>query len=810
MDGKITRVEREQSSFYVSLRPKDFKPSDVRTDDGVPSSATAAGQSKARRKLNRPHPESKSQHDVLYQHRSQRIAFAELHSVFKRRYQLQQIALEFYDVNRSGTLIAFSGKADREEVLSKVLQAKLPNSIFSSSYGTFISYSKFMNNLKARIVSQWVNGKMTNFEFLMHLNSFAGRSFNDLTQYPVFPWIIADYDSEDIDLNDPNIYRDLTKPMGAIGEQRAKQFKERFDALASTCFTEDDPPPFHYGTHYSCAAYVLYYLMRLEPFSRLALALQGGRFDVADRLFHDVGRSWKSASAENLQDVRELIPEFFYLPDFFINTNHFDFGETQRGKPVHDVSLPKWAKGDPHRFVRINRRALESEYVSKNLHQWVDLIFGYKQRGQEAIDALNVFVHVTYEDEVDLETMTDPVQRASTIAQIQNFGQTPSRLERKPFPQRITFRALKDKSIDLGVLASLAPLTPPFCIVGAPSTVSVRAVSSDTCKLGLTGQSDSSVGDACLMKGQVIGVGRSCALLVLAKKYFRFGGVNNGVSVHAVTTSPRQREINKALSFHDSMHRAPITAAKTSLSGEWLVTGCADSTIRVWRYDGNALRLKATLCGHEGSNIRCIDISTEFGVIVSGCGLGRVVVWDLRTLTFVRSIKPEAMQQPVHAVSINHSNGNILTLVGGQLNLFDINGKRLGRHEPYAANQPVCAVSTDCPEWMDNGIVAVSGHVSGDVLFWSVDFDHTQLFVRHSLLENPHSSAITALRVASGHDAGDARTSSLLRTAGVERQDTLLVGDASGRVSLCKVIDLANYSPSDLAEVASALEKADH
>jgi Beige/BEACH domain/PH domain associated with Beige/BEACH len=806
MDGKITRVEREQSSFYISLRPKDFKAREEMTSHVVVgTSEPTSGQSKAKKKQSRAQADSNAQNDVLYQHRSQRIAFSALHSAFKRRYQLQQIALEFYDVNKCGTLIAFSNQSEREEVLSKVLQAKLPNSIFSSSYGTFISYSKFMTNLKARIVSQWVNGKMSNFEFLMHLNSFAGRSFNDLTQYPVFPWVIADYDSDEIDLSDPKIYRDLSKPMGAIGRERAKQFQERYDSLASTCFTEDDPPPFHYGTHYSCAAYVLYYLMRLEPFSRLALALQGGRFDVADRLFHDVGRSWKSASSENLQDVRELIPEFFYLPEFFSNTNNFDFGETQRGKTVHDVSLPKWAKSDPHRFVRINRQALESEYVSKHLHLWLDLIFGIKQRGQEAIDALNVFVHVTYEDEVDLDNMVDPVQRASTIAQIQNFGQTPSRLERKPFPQRLIFRAMKDKSLDLTVTSSLASLTPPFCVVGAPHKVAVRALLSDTCKHGLAGQSDSSVGDLCLVRGQLIGLGRNCALVALSKRYFRFGGVNNGVSVHALSATVRNREINKALSFHDSLHRAPITAAKASLNGDWLVTGCADSTVRVWQYDGHILRLRATFCGHEGSHIRCIDVSTEFGVIVTGCGMGRILLWDLRTLTFVRPIRPEAVREPAVSVSINHSNGNVLTLVGGQLNLFDINGNPLGRHKPYTTDQPTCAVATDCPEWMDKGVVAISGHQSGDICFWGMDFDQRALVVRHVLQENPHSSVITALRVAAGNDTGD-RAGSSLRSPGFERQDTLLVGDASGRVSLCKVSDLSGMSPPELAQIAAELE----
>ena len=42
-----------------------------------------------------------------------------------------------------------------------------------------------------------------------------------------------------------------------------------------------------------------------------------------------------------------------------------------------DVRLPKWAK-NAQDFLRINREALESEFVSNHLHQWIDLIFGYK------------------------------------------------------------------------------------------------------------------------------------------------------------------------------------------------------------------------------------------------------------------------------------------------------------------------------------------------------------------------------------------------------------------------------------------------
>lgn len=147
----------------------------------------------------------------------------------------------------------------------------------------------------------------------MHLNTLAGRSYNDLMQYPIFPWIVADYDSETLDLTDPKSFRDLSKPMGAQTPDRLEQFCRRFKEW-------DDPetPPYHYGTFYSSAMIVASYLVRMEPFTQHFLRLQGGHFDLADRMFHSIKgerilgmRSWRGRGT-GFESWRGQENEFFF------------------------------------------------------------------------------------------------------------------------------------------------------------------------------------------------------------------------------------------------------------------------------------------------------------------------------------------------------------------------------------------------------------------------------------------------------------------------------------------------------------------
>ena len=83
------------------------------------------------------------------------------------------------------------------------------------------------------------------------------------------------------------------------------------------------------------------YVIKLIIFFLLPTDLQSGRFDVADRQFHSVGQTWKSLY-DNVNDVKELIPEFFFFPEFLLNTNNFDLGKLQVRKFFGNFPLRKF------------------------------------------------------------------------------------------------------------------------------------------------------------------------------------------------------------------------------------------------------------------------------------------------------------------------------------------------------------------------------------------------------------------------------------------------------------------------------------
>ncbi|KAH8611644.1 PH domain [Trypanosoma vivax] len=370
-----------------------------------------------------------------------------------RRFRMQRTAVELWFRDGRSVLLNFSSAADMRAAVSCIRAAIERHKVPYHSFCVFNENPKKETRL-ALYTEQWRERTMTNFDYLLWLNFFAGRTLNDLTQYPVFPWVIADYKSEHLDLNSSSTFRDLRLPVGICG---GPQCRERVKTRYEETRQMGDVPA-HYFTHYSSPAVVIYYMTRIEPFTTLQIILQGGHFDHADRMFHSLPACWHGIST-NSQDVRELIPELYYLPELCTNTNGVHFGAKQDGQPMNALDLPPWAHGDPYEFIFRMREALESDHVSSTLNHWIDLIFGYKQRGKEAIEAVNVFNWHSYED-LD-KNLSHDIDHKLLIDSLDNIGQTPIQLFTQPHVARRHMEpadpahcSLKMKTIDLRRICS--------------------------------------------------------------------------------------------------------------------------------------------------------------------------------------------------------------------------------------------------------------------------------------------------------------------------------------------------------------------
>jgi WD40 repeat protein len=642
--------------------------------------------------------------------------FREVH---KRRYLLQPMALEVFSGDGRNYLLAFPRKV-RNKVYQRFMS--MATGIADSAQQSVAGQRRTANveqatsllgNLigETSVTQRWVRGEISNFQYLMYLNTLAGRSYNDLMQYPVFPWILADYDTEELDLTDPASFRDFTKPMGAQSPERLEQFRKRFKEW-------DDPhgetPPYHYGTHYSSAMIVCSYLVRTEPFTQHFLRLQGGHFDLADRMFHSVKEAWLSASKHNMADVKELIPEFFYLPEFLENLNQFDLGAKQSGVALGDVVLPPWAKQDTREFIRVHRMALECDFVSQNLHHWIDLIFGYKQQGQPAVDAVNVFHHLFYEGNVDIYNIDDPLKKNATIGFINNFGQIPKQLFKKPHPcKKMGGNNNRTSVIDTGALVQAFTLPQPEKLFFhhldnlRPSLQPIKEVKGP-------------VGQILHVDKTVLAVEQNKVLIpALYNKYVAWGFADHSLRIG-------NYDSEKAVFVSESVvqNNGEILACVCP-SAKLIVTAGTSSVVTIWEFEARkkSLNIKHNLYAHTDA-VTCLAASPAYNVIVSGSRDCTAIIWDLSRGIFVRQLRGHA--GPIAAVAVNDLTGDIATCAATWLHVWSINGDELASVNTCVGRadrmqQILCVAFSQTHEW-DPLNVIMTGSTDGVTRMWSIDY----------------------------------------------------------------------------------------
>ncbi|XP_020695748.2 protein GFS12 isoform X1 [Dendrobium catenatum] len=210
---------------------------------------------------------------------------------------------------------------------------------------------------------KWWKGELSNYEYLLFLNKLAGRRWGDHTFHTVMPWVI-DFSVKPDEKSDIG-WRDLKK-----SKWRLAKGDEQLDFTYST-----SEIPHHVSDECLSELAVCSYKARRLPLKILRSAV---------RSVYEPNEYPSNMQRLYQWTPDECIPEFYSDPHIFYSIH----------SEMSDLAVPSWASS-PEEFILEHRSALESDRVSKYIHHWIDITFGYKLSGEASIAEKNVMLPVS-------------------------------------------------------------------------------------------------------------------------------------------------------------------------------------------------------------------------------------------------------------------------------------------------------------------------------------------------------------------------------------------------------------------------------
>ena len=401
-----------------------------------------------------------------------KIAYSEIDFVLKRKYYYKKTGLEIFTTNKKSYFFRFDEanlkiiyenikhymKKDIEDICIEYTKFEEKIGFFNKnksirkqnfSKDIYIQIPNSRKNMSLKyLYEKWSKWEISTLNLISYLNFYSNRSFNDINQYPVFPWITLDYETDSFSKSTK--IRPFGTPMGMLSfDTESSARKESFITTWQSNTDEEEDEKERYRSHFSTSLYITYYLVRVFPFANMRLELQGKNFDDPHRLFNGVKESFWCATTQRA-DLRELIPEFFFFPEMFYNLNKFELGEikdkiTLTYNKVNHIKMPKWANDDAYIFINKHRMLLESPEVNEKINEWFNLIFGVKQKGKEARKIKNLFLKYTYDEEFEEEYNRGDSNTRVYYCRMVEFGITPHQIFKSETNRRLCYNELKVK-----------------------------------------------------------------------------------------------------------------------------------------------------------------------------------------------------------------------------------------------------------------------------------------------------------------------------------------------------------------------------
>lgn len=320
------------------------------------------------------------------------IRITEIEFIFERKYLGKDIACEIFSSFNAPLFLVFPTGGERDEFMNIVSmkwhcnnsekieeKGRIPEirgkfdlltELRSINDGIVNNRSKhdLMKTVsETGIQDRWANGEITTFCYLAALNVLSGRSFNNLTCYPFFPWIFQDFDKLEL--------RDLSR--ANMSDERAEDFRTSTVPLG---FGYSNPPD------------IVIHMVRTQPFYRIQLDYQ--------KHLEYKGRSFTRIKMSSSSDRHtECLEEMFSFPYFLVDTLKKPIWKDENGEGVADVELPIWAQIQDKnetssmraavKFISLHKLLLET-HASKDIHKWFDIMYGVERGNKNLGEFINI------------------------------------------------------------------------------------------------------------------------------------------------------------------------------------------------------------------------------------------------------------------------------------------------------------------------------------------------------------------------------------------------------------------------------------
>ena len=291
-------------------------------------------------------------------------------------------------------------------------------------------YFKEKNYLKL-----WQEGKKTTLEYLLLVNKFSNRSYNVLTQYLVLPWLLLDFDNIYVEKN----YRNMSFPTNVQTEQAINKILNEYK--------NEKGEYLYFSQKYISQLYVNNYLIRCYPYINNQIQCQNGKFEDPERQIDYLLNYY----------TKELIPEFYYIPEIFLNLNYCFYGKSINKNTltlINNIIIGKGFNSILH-FINFHVSFLNSDTFNSTINKWIDYIFGksqipnteniffykykkiisYEKETYEAIMRKEIIEKLKQLKQKDIKTQKEIINEIRVIInRAYSYGPCPSQLFAKEHP----------------------------------------------------------------------------------------------------------------------------------------------------------------------------------------------------------------------------------------------------------------------------------------------------------------------------------------------------------------------------------------